>query len=276
MKKVSVIIPVTREKLAREAETSVRDQKYSRLEIVKVRAKGLKPAEARNKGAKKARGEILLFLDDDCRAQKDWLVENLKALADPKIGAVGGMIRGKSKSYFGCCHDFANFTFVQGLQRRSMPLCAASFGIRKEVFEKVGGFDEGLRIGEDVDLCLRLEGLGLKTVYEPEIEVLHDHGRETLKDLLIYQYNNGRIKGLIIESRYPRDLWFAFLKAVARPWIYWFLVLPFALMATLVAVGVNLKDRSEVVYLSPGIFLAKLACQLGIFVSTLKRPLILA
>lgn len=279
MEKASVIIPVTRKKLAQKAEISVHAQSYPELELIKVKAKGLFPAEARNRGAKRARGEILVFLDDDCQAQKDWLVENLRVLADPEIGAVGGMIRGKSKKYFSRCLDFANFTFVQGLRRRFMPLCAASFGIRREVFGKVGGFDENLRIGEDVDLCFRLKRLGLKTVYEPRVRVWHEHGRKTLKDLLVYQYNNGRVKGLTIESRYPVNVWFAFLKAVAKPWIYWLFVLPFALLATLVAVGVNLKDRPEVIYLSPGIFLGKLTCQLGVFVwtlRTLKKPLILA
>lgn len=59
--KVSVIIPVSRPGKAQEAEESVLAQDYPRLEIVKVGAKGLNPAEVRNKGAKKARGEILLF-----------------------------------------------------------------------------------------------------------------------------------------------------------------------------------------------------------------------
>lgn len=276
MKKVSVIIPVTRERLAREAEKSVRAQGYRNLEIVKVEARGLNPAAARNKGARKASGEILLFLDDDCQAREGWLAENLDALEDSKIGAVGGQIVGKSQRYFALCHDFANFTFVQGSKRREMPLCAASFGIRKEVFEKVGGFDEDLRIGEDVDLSFRLKMLGLKTIFEPKIKVWHDHRRETMRELLVYQYNNGRVKGLTIESRYPDNLLFAFLKTIARPWIYWLFILPFALLATLAAIRVNLRDRPEVIYLSPGIFLGKLACQWGIFVWTLKRPLILA
>jgi len=55
--KVSVIIPVTREKKAQEAEGSVLAQDYPGLEIIKVEAKGLSPAQARNKGVKKAKGE---------------------------------------------------------------------------------------------------------------------------------------------------------------------------------------------------------------------------
>lgn len=269
MKKVSVIIPVTRKILAQKAERSVRTQGYSQVEVIKIDARGLTPAQARNKGAKKAKGEVLLFLDDDCQARNNWLVENLRILADPKIGAVGGMIQGKSKKYFSRCLDFANFTFVQGKKRRFMLLYTASLGIKAEVFEKAGGFDESLVIGEDVDLCFRLNRLGLKTVYEPEIKVWHHHQKKTLKDLLKYQYQNGRVKGLSMEKNYPDNLWFAFLKIISRPWIYWFFVLPFAVLATLVAVGANWKDRPEVFYLIPGIFLAKLACQVGTLANTI-------
>lgn len=270
MKKVSVIIPVTKAKLAEKAIQSVKTQSCPKLELIKVEAKGLKPAEARNKGAKKAKGEILLFLDDDCQARKGWLKENLKVLADSQIGAVGGKIQGKSKKYFAQSLDFSNFTFVQGNKCRQLPLCTASFGIRRQIFKKVGGFDENLKIGEDVDFCFRLNKLGLRTVYEPKVKVWHDHGRQTLSAVLKYQYQNGQVKGLVIENFYPVSLWFVFLKTIAKPWIYWLFVLPFALLATLVAVVYNLKDNPRVLYLIPGIFLAKLACQVGILAWTLS------
>lgn len=278
-KKVSVIIPVTRPKKAQKTEESVLAQNYLGLEVIKVNAKGLSPAEARNKGARKARGGILLFLDDDCLPQKGWVEENIKALKDESIGAVGGMILGESRKYFARSLDFANFTFAQSTKRREMPLCAASLGIRRKVFEKIRGFKEKMRIGEDTDLCMRLRRLGYKTIYEPKIRVFHNHGRETLKELLVYQFNNGRVKGLIIENRYPDNFWFSFLKKISHPGAYWLFILPFAILATLIAVLVNLRDYPKVIFYSPGIFLGKLACQLGIFawmVKTLKKPLILA
>jgi len=265
MKKVSVIIPVTREKLAQKAISSVKRQNYPCLQIIKVKAKGLNPAQARNKGAKRAKGEILLFLDDDCQAGENWLEENLKALADKQIGAVGGMIKGKSRKYFSRCLDFANFTFAQGEKRCFMPVFSASLGIKRSVFKKVGGFDERLVVGEDLDLCWRLKKMGWQTVYEPKVKVWHDHKRTSLSKVLKYQYKNGKTKGLVIEKRYADDnLWFFILKKTAKPWFCWIFILPFALLATAAAVVVNLKDR--IFLLIPGIFLAKLACQWGIFV----------
>lgn len=284
MKKVSVIIPVTRERLAQKAEASVRTQEYPELEVIKMKAEGLGPAEARNKGAKRARGEILLFLDDDCEAGPNWVRENLKELEDKKIGAVGGYIEGRSKRYFARSLDFANFSLCQLPHREERVVSSTTLGMRRCVFEKVGGFDPTLRVKEDTDLCYRIIREGFKVVYQPKVRIVHNHGRETLKDLLIYQYRNGRISGLEVEHRYmemefSRRLG-AFNCALVRigryPLVYLLCVLPLGLFATLFTLAINLPYHPEVLVLAPGIFLGKLATQLGIFVWTLKRPLILA
>lgn len=293
-KTVSIIIPFSRPQNIPLIVKNIFDQgKDKSFEIILV-GKGSKqfadkfklkvidnskikePGRARNLGAKIASGRILIFLDDDCLPQKQWLKENIRALQGEKIGAVGGMIKGRSKRYSAKSLDFANFTFAQSTKRQEMPVCAASLAIKKETFQKARGFDEEMRVGEDTDLCMRLKRLGYKIIYEPKIKVLHDHHRETLKDLLIYQYNNGRSKGLIIENRYPDNLWFAFLKKISNPLIYWIFVFPFAVLATLTAVLVNITDNPWVIFYAPGIFIGKLACQCGIFVWTLRKPFILA
>lgn len=271
--RVSVIIPVTRPKKAQEAIEAVQKQGYPKqlLEIIPVSVKGkLGPGERRNLGAQKTKGEILIFLDDDCLPQKEWLRQIIKALKEKKVGAVGGMIRGKSRKYFAQSLDFACFTFEQSKKRREIPVCAASLAMKKQVFQKAGGFNEKMRIGEDTDLCMRLRRLGYKTIYEPKIKVFHNHSRETLRELLFYQYNNGRTKGLTIENRYPDNFWFKFLKWISHPGFYWFFVLLLAVLATLVTVAVNIKDHPKVIFYSPAIFLGKLALQLGVFVWTLS------
>ncbi len=272
MKNVSVIIPVARPQKAKRTIEAVKKQSYpkQRLEIITIKNKKLSPGEKRNLGAKKAKGEILIFLDDDCLPQKGWLKENLRALENKKVGAVGGMIKGKSRKYFARCVDFTNFTIAQTKKRQNMILWTASLGIRKEVFKKINGFNNVP--GEDADLCMRLQRKGYLIAYQPKIKVIHEHGRETLGQFLFYQFNNGRFKGLTIENRYPDNFLFWFLKKISHPGIYWLFVLPFAVSATLMAILVNLRDNPEVVFYSPGIFLGKLACQLGIYVWMLKKP----
>lgn len=274
---ISVIIPVTRPQKALRVMRIIKEQSCSggRVEIILVKDKGdLSPGKRRNLGAKRAKGEALIFLDDDCLPGRNWLANNLAVLEDKTIGAVGGMVSGKSGAYFARCHDFSNFTFAQATRRREMPVCSASLAIRKDVFSRAGGFNEEMFVGEDTDLCFRLKGLGYRVVYEPKIKIFHDHGRKDVLTLWRYQYRNGRLKGLTIENRYPAGFWFAFLKDVSRPEIYWPLVLPLAFLATLVTLAVNFKDQPKVIFYAPGIFLGKLACQLGIFVWTLKNPLV--
>ncbi|MBN1263782.1 MAG: glycosyltransferase [Candidatus Pacebacteria bacterium] len=274
MKRVSVILPVTRPKKAREAISLVKKQKRPGffLEIIAVDdKKRLSPARRRNLGARRARGDILVFLDDDCLPRGGWLKAVAESLADDKMGAAGGQVRGKSKRYFARSVDFACFTFEQGEKRRKTAVSSSCLVIKKETFGKMGGFDESLRIGEDADLCQRLKKAGLETVYEPKIRVWHRHGRKTLSALLAYQFHNGKVKGLTIEKRYQNSFPARFLSQISFPGIYGFFVLPLATLATAVTLAVNFRDRPEVFLYLPGIFLGKLALQTGVFVWTLKE-----
>src|SRR6516162_8709077 len=71
------------------------------------------PGEARNIGARAAAGDYFLFIDDDCEPAPDWIKQNVRELEQPRIGAVGGQIAGKSKAFFAQCVDFSSFAFSQ-------------------------------------------------------------------------------------------------------------------------------------------------------------------
>lgn len=269
---VSVILPVTRPKLAAKAIYSVRQQAQLgvNLEILTVVGKGLNPGKARNQGVTKAKGKIILFLDDDCQADKGWLKDNLTALKDPAVGAVGGRVIGRSQKYFARCVDLANFGWVQGGSRRALPLCAASLGVKRTIFEKVGGFDEAMAVGEDVDFCFRVNALGYQTIYEPKIKIYHEHGRDTLRQLVAYQFRNGRQKGLIIEKRYADNWQFILLRAIGRPLLYPWFILPLSILASWQAIIANREQGWPVIKLWPGVWLGKLACHIGIWFWLLK------
>lgn len=287
--KASVIVPFTRRSfILRIINSLISESKNLEIIIVgkgsafakkynsKVQAiepkNLLNPSQARNLGAKAAKGDFLVFIDDDCIPQKDWLKENIKALKNSSIGAVGGKVVGGSNKYFARALDFSNFTFVQNTKQKEMPLCAASFGMRKDIFKNIGGFNEEMLIGEDTDLSMRLKSKGFKTIYNPNIKVLHMHKRENFKDLIKYQFNNGKIKGLVIEKKYPLGFWFSFLDKISKPYFYIFFILPFSVIAVFASVLVNFKNNPGVLFYIPGIFLGKFSCQCGIFVWTLKRP----
>lgn len=223
------------------------------------------PGRARNLGAAHSSGEVLIFLDDDCEADANWIRENLKELDRINVGVVGGIVEGKSSGFIARAVDFANFGSCQGGSREERPVCSASLAIRKELFDKVGGFDEGMRVHEDIDLCHRADLAGFTAVYQPQVRILHDHGRTHAGSMLSYMYFGGKAAGLETERKYQdlsdfyrRLLWFR------NPFLYAFAALPFALGATGKTVIHNFREHRIVLLLSPAIFLAKLGCHVGI------------
>ncbi len=111
----------------------------------------------RNAAVRMARGELLAFCDADDLVQPGWLAALEKALGDADV--VAGMF------------DFWSLNGRKG----SAPVAAAmqQFGflpaglsanlaVRRDAFNQVGGFDERLTIGEDIDLCWRLQLAGFR------------------------------------------------------------------------------------------------------------------
>lgn len=136
----------------------------------------------RNFGARKAKFPIVLFLDSDCLVTEDILAEHAKCYAEnEKTGAVCGLLEfvgegGKfwdavSKSQFVVCFDMAKWG-------KTVPWgTTANFSIRKDVFDKIDGFDENFPNkpgGEDVDFGLRIGKAGFEIAAEPKALVYHD------------------------------------------------------------------------------------------------------
>lgn len=224
------------------------------------------PGEARNIGAAEAAGEYFLFIDDDCEPAPDWVEQNIHELEQPKIGAVGGQIAGKSKAFFAQCVDFSSFAFSQVNRRMETPVCSASLAVKRQAYEAAKGFSEELRSGEDIDFCYRLMKMGYKTVYQPAVKVLHNHQRKELSTLLRYSYFYGRVKGLYVKLRHTdmskRN---KILTLFYHPLIYLVMVIPVSLGITSTIVRLNVREYPRVLLYAPFIFLSKVAYHLGIW-----------
>jgi GT2 family glycosyltransferase len=145
-------------------------------------------ARACNEGAVAARGETIIFLNNDTEPQAGWL-EALLAYADrhPEAQVVGaklvyptgpvqhaGVVFGQE----GYPHNlYAGLPPAHPAVGRSRPLQAvtgACMLVRRAVFERVGGFDPGYENSlEDVDLCLRVGAEGGEVHYCHEAVVIH-------------------------------------------------------------------------------------------------------
>ncbi|HKC61618.1 MAG TPA: glycosyltransferase family 2 protein [Myxococcales bacterium] len=146
-----------------------------------------------NLAAREARGEVLLFFNDDVEATSPgWLSEMVSQAMRPGVGAVGarllypegtvqhaGIVLGlygvaghlhrrlpaKARGYFSRPH----------LVHEVSAVTAACLAVRKAAFDEVGGFDErNLPVAfNDVDFCLRLREKGYRNVWTPYAELIH-------------------------------------------------------------------------------------------------------
>lgn len=145
-------------------------------------------AKACNQGARAARGNLLVFLNNDTVVQPGWLEGLTRCLEkDERIGIVGAKLLypdntiqhagvtfddhkrvGHIYRYFHHSHPAVN------KEREFQVVTAACMMIRKTLFLAVGGFDEHYQNGfEDVDLCLQIRHLGYKVYYTPQCVVYH-------------------------------------------------------------------------------------------------------
>jgi len=229
------------------------------------------PGEARNIGADEAAGEYLLFIDDDCEPAPDWIEQNMHELEQPKIGAVGGQIAGKSKEFFAQCVDFSSFAFSQVNRRMETPVCSASLAVKRQAYEAAKGFSEELRSGEDIDFCYRLIKMGYKTVYQPAVKVLHNHRRKDFSTLLRYSYFYGRVKGLYVKLLHPNmSRRNKILTLFYHPLIYLIMIIPVSFGITGTIIRFNVREYPRVLLYAPFIFLSKVAYHLGIWQWILK------
>lgn len=147
------------------------------------------PAVARNRGAKKASADIVVFLDSDCVPKKNWLSEMLKPFKNPQVTGVQGKYENPSPEWM---TRFVQLEIEERYERmkKSMQkngsidfVGSYSAAYRKKVFLENNGFDEGFRqaSGEDPDLSFRLARKGHRLVFAEDAIVAHFHPASLLK-----------------------------------------------------------------------------------------------
>ena len=148
------------------------------VEVVGL-ARNSGPAAARNRGAERARGRTLLFVDADVVVRPDTL-SRVAALCDerPDTAAVFGSYddepaaRGFVSQYKNLRHHFVH----QQASERAETFWAGCGAVRRAAFKAVGGFDEGRYTKpsiEDIELGARLRRAGYKIVLDKALRVKH-------------------------------------------------------------------------------------------------------
>ena len=173
---------------------------------------------ARNTGARAASGKILVFMDDDAVAEKNF-ISGYISLFDTYPDAVGGGGRIIPRyipsepnwmSYY-VSSLVGNFDYSPKqceFQKGRYPL-ESNMAVRAEAFKKIGGFNTNLpgvkgtlRIGgEGKDFFYRLTEDGSKIIYDPEIRVLHVVETTKLTREYMYRVASGIGRGERVRIR---------------------------------------------------------------------------
>ncbi|KUJ84917.1 hypothetical protein AVO43_04575 [Microbulbifer sp. ZGT114] len=165
-----------------------------------------------------ARGEFVLLLNNDTNPQQGWLTALLDTfdqhqrvgLVGPKLLFEDGLLQeaggiiwrdGSGWNYGrGQSADAPEFNYV----RDTDYISGACILFRKDVWDRIGGFDEQFRPAyyEDTDLAFEIRKLGLRTIYQPASEVVHFEGVSHGNDL-----NSGIKKQQRINQGVFRKKW---------------------------------------------------------------------
>jgi O-antigen biosynthesis protein len=149
-------------------------------------------AALNNAGAQEARGDVLLFLNNDIEAHRaGWLSALCAQALRPDVGAAGarllypdrrlqhcGLVVGLTGAaghvLGGLAEHEAGYLRMATAARECSAVTGACLATRRHVFDLLGGFDEALGVDmNDVDYCLRSSAMSLRTVYEPAAELIH-------------------------------------------------------------------------------------------------------
>jgi mycofactocin glycosyltransferase len=150
--------------------------------VVRRRVRG-GPAAARNDGWRATGAEFVAFVDANCEPEPGWLARLLPHFGDPLVAAVAPRIvtaphpaaPGWLVAYEQVCSPLDLGAREANVRPRSpVPYVpTAALVVRRAALAAVGGFDETLRFGEDVDLVWRLVAAGWTVRYEPAATVRH-------------------------------------------------------------------------------------------------------
>lgn len=171
------------------------------------------PAEKRDIAINKAKGSICAFIDDDAYPDKNWLRRSVRHFAHPDFAAVCGPgLTPKEDSYLGqvtglvynsfFCSGFAQYRFTKQNMQFVDDYPAYNLIVRKDILEKIGGYDNHFYGGEDTFLCLKIVESNYKILYDPEIIIYH-HRRELLIPYLKQIANIGKHRGYFFK-KFPK------------------------------------------------------------------------
>ena len=192
-RKLSVIIPSYLDPygLAQTIE-SLQKQNYPKehfeiIPVIDVSTVG----KARNIGIKRADGEIIVFIDSDMIAPKNWLKEINKTFEHNKADIVGAKIKMFGENSLVEIYDKLKGFPVKETMLEKNYILTGCMAIKKSVFREVGLFREDLEVGEDTEFGLRTQKANKKLYVINNVILLHP-AKTSMRRIIQRQARQGK------------------------------------------------------------------------------------
>jgi GT2 family glycosyltransferase len=238
------------DEIGREAEIVVVEEADAPRDLPGVRyvhlpREGRGFGHARNVGVREAKGEVLLFIDDDCEAERGWASALMAPFrADARLLGVAGAVLVRNCGAVGYAENVLGFP-GGGLRylheaggavvpTRHLSTCNCAY--RRQAVLDAGGFVEAARMGgEDFLLAERVSALG-PCVYAPGALVYHRprgsfaavfrwfmrRGQSEVR-MLRFVADRPRFAGFLLRSSWTLRAAAAAVVALRWPWLLWWL-----------------------------------------------------
>jgi len=180
-------------------------------------------SNARNAGINNAKGEVLAFIDDDVLIDEDWLSNIARFSSACDFDAAGGKVEPIYpantpqwiKDYKDIlngpipCHDQGEN--VKLYDKTMLPFIGANMVIKRKVFEQIKGFNPGIgagkgSIGEDTELFHRIQSVGYKIYYNPNILLFHPVIKERTNFIYFAKWHMASGRYSILKDYTPDEL----------------------------------------------------------------------
>jgi len=187
----------------------------------------LLPGATRNRGVDASRGSVVAFLEGDCVAEPGW-IDNRRRRHEAGCLVVASAVTNGDRRH-GAAWGFHFGVFADRQAGRAAgwvsPTDPAAHGcsFARSVLQRLGPFDEALRIGEDTDASVAVGSLGVPIWYEPSVRTTH-WGPRSMVELVSDRYRRGCVRGRTRGPLAPSwfdvvPIWLRTVRRLPKVWL---------------------------------------------------------
>ncbi len=236
--------------------------------------------KARNTALREATADLLIFVDSDGDiTDEHWLEKHIalritgKDLAQKNgntLFVLHSEVKGINASYWGRVDTYSNW-FGSSMKRpcivRDRHVPTHNTSAPREVFKRVGLFEESLEVCEDIEWCFRCMEQGVPLLFLPGAPLGH-HDRNRFRDVWRHYYRFGLFALSVRKKRPSSPYQWLYPKGLVSAIV---LFLPITALMTLYVAWYWLPGNPGVLVHLPGMYLANVANYAGLMKSLLNR-----